>query len=63
MKVGDTVTATINLSADIGLMNPTPTWSGTVNGIALSNFTMVASNIYAATFSIVNGGADVAGGG
>lgn len=57
-KVGDVVTATITISDDGGV--PLSGISGTIDGFTLGHLTRVNSTTYTATFTVTQGGQDVA---
>ena len=60
-KVGDTVTITINVDADSDNYT-TGGLSGTINGYALGSLSKVNDTTYSASFTVTNGGTDVAAG-
>jgi hypothetical protein len=59
MKVGDVVTATITVASDADTLTLT---SGAIGGFTLGSLTKVSATSYTATFTVANGGADVAAG-
>ncbi len=61
MVVGDVVTATITVGDDGGDLSYTLT-SGAIGGFTLGSFNRTNSTTYTATFTIANGGTDVAAG-
>lgn len=63
MKVGDVVVATIGVEDDQGDPFNFYNVQGTVNGFALGNLTRVNATTYNATFTVTEGGNDVAAGG
>ena len=60
MKVGDVVTATITVGDDGGVTYVLT--SGTIDGFTLGGLTRTNSTTYTATFTVTNGGTDVAAG-
>ncbi len=62
-KVGDTVTATITVSSDSDdYTSGSGAISGTINGYTLGSLSKVSDTAYTATFTITDGGTDVAAG-
>ena len=59
MKVGDVVTATITVSTDSDTYSLS---SGSVGGFALGSLTKISGTSYSATFTVTEGGTDVAAG-
>jgi hypothetical protein len=59
MKIGDVVTATITVASDADTLTLT---SGTIGGFTLGSLTKVSATSYTATFTVANGGTDVAAG-
>jgi Big-like domain-containing protein/Calx-beta domain-containing protein/type IX secretion system substrate protein len=63
MNVGDVVSATINVTSDTDdYTSGSGGISGTIGGFALGSFIRVSSTSYTATFTVTNGGTDVAAG-
>jgi hypothetical protein len=62
-KVGDTVTATITVSSDTDdYTTGSGAITGTINGYTLGSLSKTNNTTYTATFSITDGGSDVAAG-
>jgi len=62
-KVGDTVTATITVSSDSDdYTTGSGALTGTINGYTLGSLTKTNDTTYTATFSVTDGGSDVASG-
>lgn len=61
MKVGSTVTATINVDDDAAL-TPVSLTSGTIGGFTLGSFNRTNATTYTAQFTVAEGGTNVAAG-